>query len=167
MSRNIRSRGNYAQSLVGEIVPVEQRFLRVTKDRLDRTMLGSSLGGVVSFYTVWQYPEVFGDAACMSSSFSLKDDLIERVISEPKRDVSFYLDSGWPNDNYEVTIVMALALVSRGFRYGRDLLHLCFPNAAHDEKAWGMRLHLPAQLFAGIVARASRSSERMMAAVSA
>ena len=96
----------------------------------------------------------------MSSTFSHKDDLLERVLSEPKRNVGFYLDSGWPGDNYEVTVAMALALVSRGWRYGRDLLYLCFPHAAHDEKAWGMRLHLPMQLFTGIVARASRSSDR-------
>jgi predicted alpha/beta superfamily hydrolase len=123
-------------------------------------MWGSSLGGVVSFYTVWQYPEIFGAAVCMSSTFSHKDDLLERVLSEPKRNVGFYLDSGWPGDNDEVTVAMALALVSKGWRYGRDLLYLCFPHAAHDEKAWGMRLHLPMQLFTGIVARASRSSDR-------
>jgi predicted alpha/beta superfamily hydrolase len=150
----------YASSIVEELVPAEQLFLRTTKNRLDRTMWGSSLGGVVSFYSVWQYPEVFGGAICMSSTFSYKDDLIERVLSEPKRDIGFYLDSGWPNDNYEETMAMALALISRGWRYGHDLLHLCFPHGAHDEKAWGMRLHLPMQLFAGIVARASRSSER-------
>jgi predicted alpha/beta superfamily hydrolase len=147
----------YARSLVEEIVPAEQRYLRVSKERRDRSMLGSSLGGVVSFYTVWQYPEIFGCAACMSSTFSFKDDLIERVLSEPRREVRFYLDSGWPNDNYEVTIAMATALVSRGWQYGRDLIHLCFPQAAHSEKAWGVRLHLPAQLFNGVVARASRA----------
>ena len=125
-------------------------------------MWGSSLGGVVSFYTVWQYPEVFGAAACMSSTFSHKDDLLERVLSEPKRKVGFYLDSGWPGDNYEVTVAMALALVSRGWCYGRDLLYLCFPHAEHDEKAWGMRLHLPMQLFTGAVARASRSSDSLL-----
>jgi len=125
-------------------------------------MWGSSLGGVVSFYTVWQYPEVFGGAVCMSSTFSHKDDLLERVLSEPKRKIGFYLDSGWPGDNYEVTVAMALALVSRGWRYGRDLLYLCFPRAAHDEKAWGMRLHLPMQLFTGAVARASRSSDSLL-----
>ena len=147
----------YARSIVEELVPAEQLFLRTTGNRLDRTMWGSSLGGVVSFYTVWQYPEVFGGAVCMSSTFSYKDDLIERVLSEPKRNVGFYLDSGWPGDNYEVTVAMALALVSRGWRYGRDLIYLCFPHAAHDEKAWGMRLHLPMQLFTGAVARASRA----------
>ena len=151
----------YAKSLVEEIVPAEKLLLRATKDRLDRTMWGSSLGGVVSFYSVWQYPEVFGGAICMSSTFSHKDDLLDRVLSEPRREVGFYLDSGWPGDNYEVTIAMALALITRGWRYGHDLLHLCFPQAAHDEKAWGTRLHLPMQLFGGIVARASRSVERI------
>jgi hypothetical protein len=87
---------------------------------------------------------------------------MERVMSEPKRKVGFYLDSGWPGDNYEVTLAMALALVSRGWRYGRDLLYLCFPHAAHDENAWGMRLHLPMQLFTGTVPRASRSSDPLM-----
>jgi predicted alpha/beta superfamily hydrolase len=152
----------YARSMVEELVPAEQLFLRTTRNRLDRTMWGSSLGGVASFYTVWQYPEVFGGAVCMSSTFSHKDDLLERVLSEPKRKIGFYLDSGWPGDNYEVTVAMALALVSRGWRYGRDLLYLCFPRAAHDEKAWGMRLHLPMQLFTGMVARASRSSDSLL-----
>jgi len=152
----------YARSMVEELVPAEQLFLRTTRNRLDRTMWGSSLGGVVSFYTVWQYPKVFGSAACLSSTFTYKDDLVERVLSEPKRKIGFYLDSGWPGDNYEVTVAMALALVSRGWRFGRDLLYLCFPHAAHDEKAWGMRLHLPMQLFSGIVARASRGSDPLL-----
>jgi hypothetical protein len=62
----------------------------------------------------------------MSSTFTYKDDLIERVLNEPKRNVGFYLDSGWPGDNYEVTIPMALTLVSRGWRYGRDLITYVF-----------------------------------------
>jgi predicted alpha/beta superfamily hydrolase len=146
----------YAQSVAEEIVPETQRLLRIGNYRSYRTVWGSSLGGVVSFYTVWQYPQVFGTAVCMSSTFSHKDNLIERVLSEPARDVAFYLDSGWPGDNYEVTMGMAMALVSRGWRYAHNLLHLCFPHAEHDEKAWGLRLHLPLQFINGAVARASR-----------
>jgi predicted alpha/beta superfamily hydrolase len=146
----------YARSLAEEIVPQAQRVLRVGNHRRHRSVWGSSLGGVVSFYTVWQHPETFGSAACLSSTFSHKDDLIERVLNERARDVGFYLDSGWPGDNYEVTMAMAMALVSRGWRYGVNLLHLCFPHAEHDESAWGLRLHLPMQFFTGAVARASR-----------
>ena len=130
--------------------------------RRSRAVWGSSLGGVVSFYTVWQHPEVFGTAVCMSSTFSHRDDLIDRVFAEPFRDVGFYLDSGWPGDNYEVTVGMAMALISRGWEYGRNLLHLCFPMAGHSETAWGTRLHLPLQFLNGAVARAYRVREPVL-----
>ena len=51
---------------------------------------------------------------------------------------------------------MAMALISRGWEYGRNLLHLCFPKAGHSETAWGTRLHLPLQFLNGAVARAYR-----------
>ncbi len=146
----------YARSLAEEIVPEAQRLLRLESHRRFRSVWGSSLGGVVSFYTVWQHPNVFGTAVCMSSTFSHRNALIDRVLDEPARDVGFYLDSGWPGDNYEVTMAMAAALVTRGWRYGLNLLHLCFPGAEHNEAAWGMRLHLPMQFLNGAVARASR-----------
>ena len=129
----------YARSLAEEIVPEAQQRLRIGDHRRFRSVWGSSLGGVVSFYTAWEHADVFGAAVCMSSTFSHRDNLIDRVLGEPPRDVAFYLDSGWPGDNYEVTMGMAMALVSRGWRYGLNLLHLCFPQAEHDEAAWGMR----------------------------
>ena len=46
----------YARSIVEELVPAEQLFLRTTNDPVDRSMWGSSLGGVVSFYSAWEYP---------------------------------------------------------------------------------------------------------------
>jgi predicted alpha/beta superfamily hydrolase len=146
----------YARSLAEEIVPRAQAKLRIGNHRRYRSVWGSSLGGVVSFYTVWQYPELFGVGVCMSSTFSHKDNLIERVLAEEKRDVAFYLDSGWPEDNYEVTMAMAMALASRGWRYGFNFLHLAFPHAVHHEEAWGMRLHLPMQFLNGAVAKAAR-----------
>ena len=146
----------YARSLAEEIVPEAEQRLRLIAHRRHRIVWGSSLGGVVSFYSVWQHPEVFGTGVCMSSTFSHKDNLIDRVLAEPRRNVRFYLDSGWPGDNYEVTVGMAMALVSRGWRYGHNLLHFAFPLAEHDETAWGLRLHLPLQFITGAVARASR-----------
>lgn len=146
----------YGRSLVEEIVPLADEKLRTIKDRRFRSVWGSSLGGVVSFYCVWKHPEVFGAAICMSSTFSHRDKLMDRVLTEKGPDVGFYLDSGWPGDNYETTMSMAMALISRGWKYGHNLLHLCFPHAEHDEKAWGMRLHLPLQFMNGAVARTAR-----------
>jgi predicted alpha/beta superfamily hydrolase len=141
----------YGRSVVEEICPVIKAKARTLGVPEGTGVIGSSLGGVVSFYMAWQWPEVFGNAACMSSTFSFKDDLIERVLSEPHRPVNFYLDSGWPQDNSETTAAMAVALSQRGWVFGHDLLHVGFPLDGHNEKAWGKRLHLPLQFFAGRV----------------
>jgi predicted alpha/beta superfamily hydrolase len=146
----------YARSVVEEIVPEVARRFRVFGSPRETAVMGSSLGGVVSFYMAWQYPGVFGYAACMSSTFSHKDDLIDRVLAEPKNTAKFYLDSGWPGDNYEVTLAMAMALSHRGYRVREDYLHLAFPLDEHDERAWGKRLHLPLQLGLGQTSTASR-----------
>jgi enterochelin esterase-like enzyme len=139
----------YARSVVEEIRPEVVSRFRVFDTPRETGVIGSSLGGVVSFYMAWQYPEVFGYAACLSSTFSHRDDLIDRVLSEPKGTAKFYLDSGWPGDNYEVTLAMAMALARRGHRAREDYLHLVFPLDEHDEKAWGNRLHIPLQLALG------------------
>jgi len=111
--------------------------------------MGSSLGGVVSFYLAWQHPEVFGMAASLSSTFGWRDDLKDRVAEEPRRNVRFYLDSGWPQDNYEATRDMRALLVRKGYREGRDLFYLGFPEALHNEAHWAMRCHVPFQFFFG------------------
>ena len=146
----------YGNSLVRDVKPFVDGRFRTLPDRAETGVMGSSLGGVVSFYLAWQHPDVFGFAGCLSSTFSHRDDLIDRVLAEDRRNVRFYLDSGWPGDNYEVSLAMAMALVHRGYEYGRDFLHLAFPHAAHDEIAWGDRLPLPVQMFTGKLSAAAR-----------
>ena len=96
----------YGRSVVEEIKPyIDSRF-RTRPGRRATGVMGSSLGGVVSFYMGWQWPEVFGGVGCLSSTFTHKDDLVERVLVEPRREVRFYVDTGWPGDNYEVGLAM-------------------------------------------------------------
>jgi predicted alpha/beta superfamily hydrolase len=147
----------YGASLATEVKSRIDQDFRTLPGPRNTAVMGSSLGGVVSFFLAWEWTDVFGGAACLSSTFGYRDDLLERVLSEPRREARLYLDSGWPEDNYEVTLSMAMALVSRGWIYGHDLVHFAFPLAEHDETAWGLRLHLPLQLFSGIVRHASRT----------
>lgn len=145
----------YGRALVEEVKPfIDERF-RTLHAPSHTGVMGSSLGGVVSFFLAWQWPEVFGRAVCMSSSFTKKDDLIERVINEPQRNIKVYLDSGWPGDNYEVTLSMCMALIERGYLFGRDFFYFVFPHASHNETSWGTRCHLPLQLFSGEAIKAT------------
>lgn len=146
----------YGRSLVEEVKPLVDASFRTLTGAVETGVMGSSLGGVVSFYLAWEWPEVFGRAACLSSTFTWRDDLIERVLAEPKRAIKIYLDSGWPRDNYEVTLSMAMALLERGYTFGGDFLYFVFPRAPHGEASWAERFHLPLQLFSGKVAKAAR-----------
>lgn len=139
----------YGRFLVEELKPWVDATYRTRPGPRDTSVMGSSLGGVVSFYLAWTWPRSFGAAACLSSTFGYRDDLFERVRTEPRRDIRIYLDSGWPGDNYEATRAMREALVARGFRNGDELLYFAFPQATHDERSWAMRAHLPFQFFNG------------------
>jgi predicted alpha/beta superfamily hydrolase len=140
---------DYGRFLVRVLKPAIDDEYRTLSGGGHTAVMGSSLGGVVSFYLAWQYPEVFGMAACLSSTFGWRDDLRSRVARERRRRVCIYLDSGWPRDNYEATRDMRELLLAKGFTGGRDLHYLSFPEALHNENSWAMRVHVPIQLFFG------------------
>lgn len=152
---------DYARFLAKTLKPQIDREFRTLSGPSDTAIMGSSLGGVASFYAAWQWPHVFGKAACMSAAFGWRDDLVERVGRDEKRDVVFYLDSGWPHDNYEVTRDMRATLAGRGWVEGRDLVYFAFPDAHHNEQSWATRCHIPIQVFFGRRAEpASRGRSR-------
>jgi len=140
---------DYGRFLVETLKPLIDAKYRTLSGPANTAAMGSSLGGVVSFYLGWQWPEVFGKVACLSSTFTFRDDLLERVSTEPKRVLQIYLDSGWPRDNYEPTRSMRDRLIWKGYRPGTELFYLAFPNAKHDENSWAERSPIPFQFLFG------------------
>ncbi len=139
----------HARRLVDHLKPQIDQDFRTLRGPENTAIMGSSLGGVAALNAAWQFPQVFGMAACLSSTFDLRDDLRKRIASEKKPPLRIYLDSGWPGDNFEITRDMAALLTLRGFEEGRDLLYFGFPRALHNERYWAMRVHLPLQFFFG------------------
>ncbi|CAM2065338.1 Alpha/beta hydrolase [Sulfidibacter corallicola] len=139
----------YGEGVVHHLKTHIDRNYRTLSDPIHTGVMGSSLGGVVSFYLAWQWPKVFGKVACMSSTFGYRDDLYERVRKDPKRPVRIYLDSGWPEDNFDATKRMKDLLIHHGFQFGSDLLYFNFPLAGHHEGFWAARLHIPFQFLFG------------------
>jgi predicted alpha/beta superfamily hydrolase len=140
---------DYGRFLVEILKPLIDAKYRTLPGPTTTAVMGSSLGGVVSFYLGWQWPDVFGKIACLSSTFGYRDDFLERVSSEPKRKIRIYLDSGWPGDNYEPTRSMRDRLIWKGYRPGSELFYLAFPEAKHDENAWAARSPIPFQFLFG------------------
>jgi enterochelin esterase-like enzyme len=139
----------YGRWIVETLKPLVDAAYRTRRDAGSTSVMGSSLGGVVSFYLAWQWPQVFGAAACQSSTFGWRDNLIARVRHEPRRPVRIYLDSGGMGDNSYATRNMGQALAGRGYSEGRELAFHTFAGAGHNERAWATRLHLPLQFLLG------------------
>lgn len=150
-NREYTSEGNrnYERYIVESLKPAADQRGHTLPGPENTIVMGSSLGGLVSLHLAWSRPDVFGGAACLSSTFSFDDALFRSVAAEPKRPIRIYLDSGCPKDNFEATLAMRNLLLRKGYRWGHDLLHFVHPGARHHESAWAMRLHLPLQFFFG------------------
>ena len=149
--REYTEEGNerYGRYLVECLKPAADARAHTLPGPESTVVMGSSLGGLVSLHLAWTRPDVFGGAACLSSTFGMDDALFRRVSAEPKRPIRVYLDSGFPRDNFVATLAMRDLLLRKGYRWGDDLLHFVHPGAQHTEASWALRLHLPLQYFFG------------------
>lgn len=149
-----RSGKRYAQFVVNELKPLVDRTYRTLADRENTAVLGSSMGGLISFLFAWWHPEVFYQAACMSSSFfSTKYQTVRdlRTYRGSKKEIRIYLDVGdretYLRIGYER---MKEALKKKGYRKGVDLEYICARKSDHNEYAWGKRLWRPFTFLFGV-----------------
>ena len=139
----------YTRTMADTIVPTVLQQFRAEAGPSRTAVMGSSLGGLTSFRMAWDRPDVFGLCAALSPSFWYDPDVFDRVMSEPRKDIRIYLDSGSPNDNFDVTRRMRDLLILRGYRLGLDLNYLVFPGETHNEGAWSRRICVPFQTLFG------------------
>jgi Putative esterase len=137
-------------------------------------LLGSSLGGLISFHIAMQYPGSYDFAASMSGtmgwgSFGANNPtMIERYRDQGHAATALYVDSGGngdcydsdgdgiddddpsASDNYCENIQLRDVLTDVGYVQDVDLWHWHEPDAEHNEYAWGARVDRPLSIFAGL-----------------
>lgn len=139
---------NYLRFLVDELKPFIDQNYRTLTDPESTAIIGSSMGGLISFYAAWHYPEVFGKAGCMSSSFYYNNDRSIGQVHDytgPKKHIKFYIDHG--EDGSLRGQRMFVELSKKGYEIGHDIDYFYAPGAAHNEKEWASRLERPLLFF--------------------
>ncbi|HEX8844007.1 MAG TPA: alpha/beta hydrolase-fold protein [Pyrinomonadaceae bacterium] len=141
----------YMNFVVNTVKPFIDSTYR-TKPGAENTIVGgSSAGGIISFMLVWEHPDVFSKAICMSPAFKIPDilpggwDYVKTVqTSERKRKgVFFYIDNGGVGLESRLQPgidEMVSALKTKGYREGKDFVLLLDPTARHFEADWAKRL---------------------------
>lgn len=140
--------GEYAKFLVDVVKPLIDKRLRTRPEASNTAVMGSSLGGLFSFYAGRTFPHVFGKVAALSTSFQWDGG---HMLRETKRSTRFapiklYLDAGTEGDEigaYELMEQMVQELLFDGFQLGRDFYALTGVGDDHSEQAWSRRVHFP------------------------
>lgn len=145
----------YMDFIVSRLKPFIDSTYRTLSDRNNTAIGGSSAGGLISFLTSWQYPNIFSKAACLSSAFKIrKINYVDTVASYrgPKKDLKFYIDNGaigLENDLQPGIDDMITALKNIGFELGKDIIHYNDENGVHFESSWAERIWRPLVFFFG------------------
>jgi len=136
-------------------------------------VMGSSLGGLLAFYTIHCYPEIYDMAISLSGtmgwgSFSLNNETMIRLFEQSaRRDHYLYLDSGGYGvcedndgdgvnddgqgaDNYSTNIQFRDTLIAMGYELDVNLWYWYERYAPHNEAAWAARVWRSLEQFAGL-----------------
>ena len=139
----------YVEFIVNSVKPLIDSTYRTKREREHTAVMGSSMGGLISFLFVWWHPEVFSKAGCLSSVFDMQSsnalDLVRKVKGKT-HDVKFYFDCGgysWEANLRPGMEEMAKLLKNIGYRENKDLVTYYDPNAEHSERAWAARVWRP------------------------
>jgi predicted alpha/beta superfamily hydrolase len=130
-------------------------------------LMGSSLGGLISYHIALRYPGSYDFAASLSGtmgwgSIGLQNEtMIERYDAAGHSATALYLDSGGngtcydsdgdgiedddpsASDNYCENLQLQSVLLANGYTQGVDLWHWWETDAQHNEAAWAARVWRP------------------------
>ncbi len=143
----------HLREFIEVLVPFVNGSFRTLTGPANTGISGSSLGGLITVYAVYAYPEAFGLGAALSPYIPWDEHhLLRYVESRPRPDAKLYMDMGtreWgqPSDgdadgvDDSVGELRALAdlLVAQGFDRGEDLMVVEDEGARHHETFWAAR----------------------------
>lgn len=146
----------YLKFIVEELKPFIDKNYPTIEGREATFVAGSSMGGLISWYAVTEYPEVFGGAAALSTHWPGIADTENNPVPEmflgylrdnlpAPGDHKFYFDYGTETLDalYEPHQLKVDALMRKSGYTGENWKSLKFQGADHSENSWKQRLEIP------------------------
>jgi alpha-amylase len=154
---------NYARFLIEELMPRVNAEFRTFSGREDTFVMGSSMGGLLSFYLVKEHPDKFSACGCVSTHFPISESVAAAYFSNASdesdttpyilrdisngdtvpKDVRFFFDYGTKGLDAEYGPSHAVVrdwLLRQQLTEGQDFLIREYEDADHNEASWRARL---------------------------
>ncbi len=147
----------YLAFILDTIKPLIDQEFRTLPDRAHTGMIGSSMGGLISFYAFFRQAHAFGFVGVMSPSLWFAQGRIFSYIEQaPFTPGKIYLDTGTREQTHFHTYRPQLRaklglyhstvrgmydlLYHKGYRPGEDLFWMEEESGVHNEAAWARRV---------------------------
>jgi enterochelin esterase-like enzyme len=166
---------NYVRFLVEELKPIIDGKFRTLPGKKDTSIMGSSMGGLISIYAMGEYPQIFGQAAALSVHWPMlgagqngegrgmatEYDPNDVAISlgrwlkpsklKPKSGNRLYIDHGTESLDalygpYRQAV--ETRLMKDGWK-PPSFESRVYTGAAHDERSWRARVEVPLAFLLG------------------
>jgi len=139
----------FSDFVVNSIIPYIDDKYKTIADRENRAVMGSSFGGILSFWMGYNYSDTFSMVGALSPSFWVGNGyaLID-VKDQPKRDIKIWLDRGtfeWIPHVRD----MAAILMEKGYEYGKDLFYHELYRGVHTNDVFGKNVENALIVFKG------------------
>jgi predicted alpha/beta superfamily hydrolase len=131
----------YLEFIVNTLKPEIDKKYRTKTNAKNTTIMGSSLGGLTSFYAVIKYPNVFGKAGAFSPAFWInRKDINEYLINSKKIKAKIYFlcgDSEGDDDDMVNDLNHMELLLNTNRCYCLNLnKKVIIKGGHHNEKLW-------------------------------
>jgi predicted alpha/beta superfamily hydrolase len=148
---SIASSNAYLKFLALELKPYIDKNFSVLVEKENTYIAGSGYGGLISMYTVCEYPEIFSSAASLSSFINNPDELIQKAtmkylkknIPDPSGH-KFYIDT-WdnlPKEHYTKYQTKINALFKKKKYTDDRYFCLEYQQETPNETSWSNRLSI-------------------------
>ncbi len=154
----------YLKFMVGVVKPRIDGEYRTLKGPEDTAVMGSSMGGLMAFYAMAEYPDVFGQAAAVSMHVALAGpsekgldhakaaadaaDAFRRYLATTKMNPGtnrLYIDhgTGTLDGSYGSYSSALVPMLHQAGWNGSSFEFRTYAGAEHNETAWQQRVDIP------------------------
>lgn len=139
----------YLRFLIEELKPFVDATYRTLPESAHTSIMGSSMGGLISLYALLEHPEIFGGAGCLSTHWPIGREALVDALGTALPGAGrhrLYFDFG--TETLDATYEpyqqrMDEWLRKAGYEAGRDWVTRKWVGAEHSERAWRARVHIP------------------------
>lgn len=138
---DVKAKGaRYLNDIVNDLMPYVENTYRVKRGKQNTYIAGSSMGGLISYYALFLYPDKFSKAGVFSPSFWVsKDRYVEMTQNHQNKLGDIYMIAGdlegrsYISDMYDISKIIQLKKLCKNI-YVEEV-----KNARHNEKFWGSK----------------------------